>query len=52
MFNVVAVVGCETVRCLACRDEGLIPNGFDDGPDEMYAIDLGSGGGDALLRLA
>ena len=41
-------VGCETMRCFPGLDEGLMPRGLDDGPDEMYAIDFGSGGGDAL----
>jgi hypothetical protein len=37
---------------LSGLDEGLIPRGFDDGPDEIYAIDFGSGGGEALLCFA
>jgi|SRR5882762_10180305 hypothetical protein len=48
VLSIPDAVGCETVRCLPDLDEGLIPKGFDDGPDEIYAIDLGSGGGDAL----
>jgi hypothetical protein len=48
VLGVPDAVAREKVRCLLGREEGLIPKGFDDGPDETYAMDLGSGGGDGL----
>jgi hypothetical protein len=47
--DVTDAVDSATIRGLPGLDEGLIPRGFDDGPDETYAMDLRSGGGDALL---
>jgi hypothetical protein len=52
VLNSTDAVGCETIRCLPGLDEGLMPRGFDDGPDGIYAIDFGSGGGDTLLCFA
>lgn len=49
MPDVTDAVDSATIRGLPGLDEGLIPRGFDDGPDETYAMDLRSGGGDALL---
>jgi hypothetical protein len=33
--DAVGAVECATIRCLLELDEGLMPRGFDDGPDEM-----------------